>query len=153
MQNKNVGFVLIKMTNTKLYDSILYTIKEFINHNPYNQYIIFNSFCDKIQTFNIPIMHIHQMEFFDGTAVLFDLPSIILTKKFPNLKQRIYYASEALWTKTTTTKYKEWSSIYLQNNLDILSSSQEINDLYSICWKPTIGIAERFDYETLSQYI
>lgn len=153
MKNKNVGFVLIKMTNTSLYDSILYTIKEFINNNPFNQYVVFNSYCDKIQTLNIPILHLHQAQFFDGSLILFDLPSIILSKTFPNITDRLYYATDVSWAKSPTTNYQEWQSIYMQDNLNILAANQDIYNLYSICWQKPLGVAERFDYETISQYL
>lgn len=151
--NEDIGFVLIKLLNNKIYDSILYTISEFIKNRPYQQHLVFNSFSEKINTFNVPILHLQQAQFFNGKLVLFDLPSIILTNKFPNITKRIFYTSDAHWIQSSTTRYKELQSIYEQDNLDIIVTSETLNDLYSICWKKPIGITEQFTYEQLSKYI
>jgi hypothetical protein len=151
--NKDIGFVLIKLLNNQIYDSILSTVSEFIKHRPYQEHLVFNSYSEKINTFNVPILHLQQSQFFYGKLVLFDIPSVILTNKFPNISRRILIASDAHWTQSGLSVYKQWESIYNQENLDIIVTNSILNDLYSMCWKKPIAIAERFTYDEISKHI
>jgi hypothetical protein len=151
--NNDIGFILIKLQNDPIHDNILRTAKEIEKNNIYGQTVIFNSFSEKVETHNLPILHISQAQFFNGKIFIFDLPSIILTEKFPNITRRILYTNSSPWTISTNTQYKEWKSIYNQESLDILSGSKMIDDIYNICWKKTIGISERFSYEEIKEYL
>jgi hypothetical protein len=151
--NEDIGFVLIKLLNNKTYDSILYTVEQFIKCRPYQQHVVFNSYSEKSNTFNVPIFHLQQAQFFDGKLILFDIPSVILSNQFPNISKRILFTSDTHWTQTTTVMYEQWRSIYEQENLDIIVTSPVLNDLYSMCWKRPIATVEQFTYEELSKYI
>jgi hypothetical protein len=151
--NKDIGFVLIKLLNNKTYDSILHTVSEFIKHRPYQQHVVFNSYSEKINTFNVPIFHLQQSQFFNGKLILFDMPSVVLSNQFPNISKRILFTSDTHWTQTDTGMYEQWRSVYEQTNLDIIVTSPILNDLYSMCWKPPIATVEQFNYEELSKYI
>ena len=151
--NKDIGFILIKLLNNKIYDSILSTIVEFIQKRPYQQNIIFNSYSEKIDTFNIPVLHLQQAQFFSGTLILFDIPGIILTNKFPNIQKRVFITSDMHWAHKETGVYSQWKSIYEQQNLDIIVTTPALNDVYSMCWKAPIATVENFTYNELSKYI
>jgi len=150
---KDIGFLIIQMNNDPVYDRMLQSIKQFEHSRPCQQTVIFNSMNETINTYNLPILHLSHAEFFTGSLVIFDLPSVIMTKNFPNLKQRILYTTHAHWVNNTQTRYSEWQSLYEQPNLDIITSSQFLYDLYSICWKKPLGISERFSYEELCKFI
>jgi hypothetical protein len=149
----DVGFVLVKIFNDDVHDTILSTIKEVEKNNPYNQTVVFNSYCDKSNVYNLPILHLSQSQFFNGTLFVFDLPSVILTSKFPNLKKRILYTGALPWATNPGTRYDEWRSLYDQNSLDILVNDIDTYNIYNICWKKPIGISERFNYEEVSKFI
>lgn len=151
--NSDIGFVLIKLLNNNIYDNILHTISSFISHRPYQQHLVFNSYSERINTLNVPILHIQQAQFFNGTLILFDIPSIILSNKFPNVRKRILFTSDTHWTQSSSTMYEQWQSIYEQDNLDIIVTSPVLYDLYSICWKTPVAQVERFTYDELSKYI
>lgn len=151
--NEDIGFVLIKLLNNKIYDSILKTASDFIKYRPYQQHIVFNSYSEKINTFNVPIFHIQQAQFFYGKLILFDMPSVVLSNKFPNIDKRILFTSDAHWVQSNTGMYEQWRSIYEQDNLDIIVTSPVLNDLYSMCWKRPVATVEQFTYEELSKYI
>ncbi|MFM7853270.1 MAG: hypothetical protein ACKO96_15440, partial [Flammeovirgaceae bacterium] len=133
------------------YDNILSTASEFIKNRPYQQHLVFNSYSEKVNTFNVPILHLQQSQFFYGKLILFDIPSVILTNKFPNISQRILFTSDAHWTQSQSTMYQQWKSVYDQNNLDIIVTSPVLNDLYSMCWKKPMATVERFSYDELSK--
>lgn len=150
---KEIGFVLIKMLNDQAYDNILQTIKNIEKNNPYGQTIIFNSYSERIDNYNLPVLHLSQSQFFYGTLFLFDLPSVILTSKFPNVKNRILYTNSAPWAGNPNSQYQEWKSLYGQESLNIITANKELYDIYNICWKQPIGISERFNYEEISKFI
>lgn len=149
----DIGFVLIKMNNDKVYDNILQTIQQIESKNIFNQTVIFNSYSEKINTYNLPVLHLSQSQFFKGKLFLFDLPSIILTSKFPNVTQRILYTDSTPWVNSPGTRHSEWQSLYGQQSLDILTDSNELYDIYDICWKKPIGVSQRFSYEEISKFI
>lgn len=150
--NEKIGFVIINLTaNTD--SNILDTIKKVETNNIFNSTVIFSSNVSAINHHNLPILHLSQSQFFDGILFLFDLPSIIMTNKFTNFKKRILCTNSVPWVNNFNTNYKEWSSLYGQESLDILSGSQENYDIMSICWKQPIGIMENFDYENIKKYI
>lgn len=151
--NKNIGFILIKLQNTPTHDKILQTIKQIEEENVYGQTIIFNSYSERIDSYNLPILHLSQAQFFYGTLVLFDLASILLTQKFPNINKRLMYTNSLPWVTTNNTLYEEWKSLYLQNNLDFVVDSQTTYDIYNMCWKQPLGIVEGFEYEKIKEYI
>lgn len=150
---KDVGFIIVKLLNNKVCEDIVSTIKQIEKRNAYGQTIIFTSYSEKTNTYNLPVLHLSQAQFFTGTLFLFDLSSVILTSKFPNVKNRILYTNAAPWANNPQTSYEEWSSIYNQENLNILTNSQEMYDIYDICWKKPIGVSERFNYEEIAQFV
>lgn len=151
--HKDIGFVILKLMNTPVYDSILETISSYVKARPYNQHIIFNSYSEKIVNNNIPILHIQQSQFFDGNLVLFDLPSVILSNRFPNIRNRFLYTTDTPWLQSPGTRFKEWQSLYVPKNLNIIVPNQSLYDIYKICWKEPVGIVEAFNYESLKSYV
>ena len=153
MINKDIGFVLLNISENSYYDNIFKNIKKFIDHNPYQSITIFSSSQNKVETHNVPILHISHAKFFSGDLVLFDIPSIILTENFTNINNRYLYAQDIPWSAEPSINFREWSSIYYQNNLKLIACNSSVYDIYNICWKTPSGIAENFDYDKLYQII
>jgi hypothetical protein len=151
--NKNIGFILIKLQNNQTHDNILQTIKQVEDNNIYGQTIIFNSYSERIDPYNLPILHLSQAQFFYGTLVLFDLASILLTQNFPNIEKRLLYTNSLPWLAANNTLYQEWKSLYMQDNLDFIVDSQATYDIYNTCWKQPLGIVEGFEYEKIKEYL
>jgi hypothetical protein len=149
----DVGFVLLKLLNNNIYDNILQCLKSVSLARPYSQVVIFNSYSEKAETLNLPILHLKQCKFFTGTLFLFDLPSVILTSTFPNITNRILYIGDTPWTQSPATTHKEWTSLYNQSNLDFIVQTQELYDIYSICWKQPLTISENLNYEQIKSFI
>jgi hypothetical protein len=151
--SKDIGFVLLKLLNNSIYDHILQCLKSISIDRPYDQAVIFNSYSEKAETFNLPILHLTQCKFFTGTLFLFDLPSVILTSTFPNITKRILYIGDIPWLNNPATRHKEWSSLYNQTNLDFIVQTQELYDIYNMCWKKPLTISENFNYEQIKSFI
>jgi|TARA_B100001094_G_C18195344_1_gene810343 hypothetical protein len=150
---QDIGFVIPKLEHNPLCNKIIDCINQFIANNPNNQYIIFNSFNDRYDTHTIPVLHLSESKFFYGKLFLFDLISVILTEKFPNVYHRFLYLQDIPWKENPTTGYKNHEKVFNQNKLDFISKNNHINDIYSICWKKPLCISEEFDYDTIKKIV
>jgi hypothetical protein len=150
---KDIGFFIPKLSNIQQHDIVLKTVKEFIDNHPYNQYVLFNSFYDKIEIYNIPILHLSHANLFYGDLFVFDFVSLVLASRFPNISKLYYYASNCPWVGATSSNYENWQKILQLEHLNIISSNEYIDDIYNICWKKPVGISEQFNYEELSKII
>jgi hypothetical protein len=153
VKNNDIGFVLVKMHNHPIYDQILSTIDLFIKHNPLNQYVVFNSFSDKLNILNVPVLHLNQAKFFYGNLFVFDFVSCMITKNFPNIHKKYLYAQDIPWSSSPSTPNKEWENIIMDPELNIIAKNEHIYDLYNICWKSPIGLSEHFSYDELKNII
>ena len=151
--NRDTGFVFIKLDNNNAYNRYFETIREFINNNPVDQTVIFNSYNERINTNNIPILHLSHAKFFYGNLFLFELGAAILSKNFTNINKRYLYVHNAPWLESPSSSYSIWKDVYGSENLEFITANQQIYDLYEICWKKPIGISENFTYEELSKII
>lgn len=152
MKMPDIGFVLLNIDNSPIYDTILTTIKKFVDNNPYSQIVIFNSQCNKLNTYNIPILHLSHAKFFDGVLFVFDMQSIIICKKFTNATKKYFYASNVPWY-SSNKHYGYWKNLLDDQNLEIVVSDTSLYNIYNICWKETCGIAKEFNYDELCQII
>ena len=150
---RNIGFVLPKLSNHVFFTDLFQTIHEFIEENPFDQIVIFNSFSEITQPLNIPIFHLSHAQFFTGDLFLFDIISAILTKSFPRANNRYLYAQDVPWMTNPGVAYSEWLEIYGQDNLEIIAKNKDLHDLYHKCWKKPKGISESFKYEEIAQII
>jgi hypothetical protein len=151
--HKDLGFVLLNIDNSPIYEHIFNVVSEFYKRNTYSQTIIFSSNCLKTDTKNIPILHLSHAKFFNGSLVLFDIPSLLITQSFTNVYKKLFYASNIPWVNNSSGRYSEWYSIFTDQNLDIIAGNRDIYNIYEICWKKPISISENFNYESLQSII
>lgn len=152
MKTKNIGFLLTHIDNSITYNKLFEEISILIQKHPYHHICIFNSHCEKMNTMNIPLLHINQAKFFDGKLFVFDIPGLYLVKHFHLIKQKYFLAQDIPWIKTQDA-YAKWKNILMQNNLEVIASNQYVNDIYSICWKKPISIMESISNENISQLL
>jgi hypothetical protein len=148
----SLGFLLFNIDNSDSFDIILKNISELIKINYSSNIVIFSNNCDKINTYNIPILHVNHAKFFDGNLWLFDVLGIVFAKNFTNLNKKILYTNETPWIKNRNNSYNEWKQLY-SNDLDFVVANQYIYDIYSLCWKKPIEIMEKFDHEKIQDII
>ena len=84
---QDLGFIILKTDNTAMHEAIFKSIKSIIDNNPYNQICVFNSYNEKANTYNVPIVHLNQAKFFYGNIVVFDSLSLMMAKNFPNINK------------------------------------------------------------------
>ena len=149
---KDLGIILLELDNHGIYDHILNTAKQIIDHNPYNQICIFNSKNSRIDNMNIPIFHIAQAKFFDGNLLIFDTTALLLAKYFPNIDKILMYATDTFWNNNPSS-YSYNKSLFETKNLEFIAQNQELYDLYTICWKKPLKICEELKYDTIKEII
>lgn len=148
----DLGFLILSIENNEMFHNLLSSIKSFIDKNPYKQICVFNSSSDKVNTFNVPLLHVKQAKFFYGDIIVFDLLSLMLIKNFPNIKNKYFFVNSIPW-ENNGFSFNEWKSLIEQENLSIIAQNQTVYDIFEICWKQPIGIGESFNYETISKLI
>jgi hypothetical protein len=151
--DQDYGFMMLKLEDNPVIDKILYNIEAISKNKPYNQVCIFNSSNDKINSHNVPIFHLNQSKFFFGNLFLFDIQSAIISKSYPNIYKRYFYAATVPWEKNLVADHREWSDIFNAENIEIIAQNQYIADIYEICWKKPILIAEDFTYEKIKSIL
>lgn len=152
MLKNSLGFVLLNIENNSYYETIFDNIDCLIKNNPFTNIVIFNSNCDKLSTLNIPILHINHAKFFNGDLWVFDIASLIITKNFTNINRKILYCNDIPWIKNRNTNYNEWQSIY-NNNIQFVTDSRYLFDIYTICWSKPVAIMENFDHEKIQHIL
>lgn len=148
----NIGFMLLSINNDSYHDNIFQNIKQLINKNSYSNICIFSSNCDKVDTYNIPILHLSHSKFFYGCLWMFDIPSLLIAKNFSNIKQKILYVKDTPWMNQKNSLYKEWRDIYTED-VEFVASDQSTYDIYDICWKTPLTIMKNFNHEEIQNII
>jgi len=149
---KDIGFVIVSLDNNNTSTILCNTISTFIKNRPDRQISIFNSYCERLDTMNIPMLHISQAKFFNGDLVFFDIPCLLLSKQFPLINKKYFYAQNAPWTDIQES-YSSWKQLFGQENLNIITKNKYLYDLYNIVWKNAIGTSENFSYEQINQLV
>lgn len=152
MLKNNVAFLLFNITNDNVYNILFDTISKLSKNNPYNDVLVFSNSCDKIDTKNIPILHINHAKFFSGDLLIFDILGLIMSNNFPNLNQKIFYANDMPWIKNRNNTYSEWKKIY-SKNVEFIVPNSYLYDIYSLCWKKPLDIMESFDHEKIQHIL
>ena len=147
----DIGFMLINIENNEYYNTMFSNINKLIESNRYSNIVVFNSQCNLIETYNVPILHLSHAKFFDGRLFLFDTISAIMSQGFTNLKQKILYCNDMPWIKNRSTSYMEWNSIY--SDLDFITTNTYLYDIYHMLWKQPLNIMESFNYEQIQQIL
>lgn len=150
---QDYGFMILKLEDNPVINKIVHNIELISKHKPYNQICIFNSSNDKIYSHNVPVFHLNQSKFFFGNLFLFDIQSAILSKSYPNIHKRYFYAATVPWEKNLNADYREWEDIFKSDNIEIIAQNQYIADIYEICWKKPILIAEDFTYDKIKSIL
>jgi hypothetical protein len=150
---KDYGFILLKLEDGPIFDRVIKNIETIASHKPYDQVCIFNSSNDRIQTHTVPVLHLNQSKFFFGNLFLFDIKSAIITQSYPNIYKRYLYVTNVPWEQNLVGDYKEWKNVFDVDNLEIIAQNQHLADIYEICWKKPILVAEDFTYEQIKNIL
>lgn len=151
MNNTEIGFYYPLMTGTDR-DKIIHNTLNDVSNNANT--ILFNSKYEAVATDiqKYAILHCSQSKYFYGILFGFDIDSISIINTFPGPNKKVFIASDVFWQdKSIPTKV--WDSL-LTENINVVTHSERIYDLYSICFKePLYNMKNGFNAEELNYVI
>lgn len=149
----DLGVIALHLQSCVQHDTLLKSLYDFSEQRPYDQVVVFSSCSDVIQNYMVPILHISQAKFFKGNLVVLDIDGLFLASQFVNINKLFYYNSGPAPWSIESKPYQYWRKLFEYPNLEIITDSQELQDLYSITWKSPIAVSENFKYETLQHIL
>lgn len=148
----DVGFFAITLENNTLHEHICQTISDYIQHNPQNQIVLFNQYCDKVDTKNIPILALSHSKYFIGNLVVFDLQSLLIALGSVKSKNIYYYTQSIPW-QISYSDYSNWKNIFNNPKLKVITGNSYLSDIYGMVWGNSVGVCEEINYEKFSKFI
>jgi hypothetical protein len=151
MNNTNdIGIVVLNLSSDKENINLIQLAHECLDTNPYNQICFFSAGCDIVSNINMPIFHMSHAKFFYGNIIVTDLQSLELSLSFTNINKILFWCSNIPWQEKNIN-YKYWETIFLDDRVNIIAKNTQIYDLFEICYKQPITIAERLSYEEIKK--
>jgi|TARA_B100002019_G_scaffold133692_1_gene114991 hypothetical protein len=150
---QDLGFIILKTDNTAMHEAIFKSIKSIIDNNPYNQICVFNSYNEKANTYNIPIVHLNQAKFFYGNIVVFDSLSLMMAKNFPNINKIFFFVNDSVWSQQAYSRYKNIKEMFDTQNLEFIASNSRTSEIYELCWKKPICVSGDLSYESIKNIL
>ena len=148
----DLGFFAITLENNTLHENICQTISDYIKHHPKRQIVLFNQYCEKVDTKNIPILALSHSKYFSGNLVVFDLQSLVISLGSIKSKNVYYYTQSIPW-QTSYSEYENWAKIFSDNKLKVITGNSYLSDIYNIVWGNSFGICEEISYDKFSKFI
>lgn len=151
----NIGFYLLDIAqDNQVHTNILKSINKLCEARPYDNIVLFNN---RFNTIDLDkkyyILHISEAKYFRGILFLFDLKSLTLSKTFPGPDKQVLFISKPDWSQNTKLPYSMWHNIYMQNNLELISTNDTIDNLCKICWKDPIAKIENYNHEGIDNVL
>jgi hypothetical protein len=150
--SSDLGFFAITLENNTLHDSICSMVSKYIEQHRGDQIVFFNYYCEKINTYNIPILPLSYSKYYNGDIVVFDIASLLIAVNNINSKNIYFYAQNIPW-QISYNNYADWERIFRNDKLKIIAANEDIHDIYSIVWNNSIGICEEISYEKFCKFI
>lgn len=150
---EDLGFLLLSIDNSPSCNAIFNLAQQIIQNNPYKQICVFNSVNNRINKNMVPVLHLNQAKFFHGNLFVFDTLSLIFARQFPNIKKILFYTTDYFWSGNSYGDYKDAKELFTTDNLEFISNSEQMCDIYEICWKKPIGISKEFNYDSIKNFI
>tara|TARA_B100000085_G_C18385779_1_gene448307 strand:- start:287 stop:763 length:477 start_codon:yes stop_codon:yes gene_type:complete len=151
----NIGFYLLDVVaNNTQHQDILKSINELCKLRPYDNIVLFNNKFDAIDMdHKYYTLHISEAKYFKGILFVFDIKSAMLTKTFPAPKKQLLYLTEPEWASKKQIPYTFWSSIYNNNDFELISSNEDLYELCNICWKTPIDNIEKLNGDMINNLV
>lgn len=108
----NIAFVIKELRNDSFSLSVIKMVSDFIDNRPLDNISLFTSFCDTIDTGNVPILHISHASYFNANIVALDFESLMFGSTFIQKKSLIYYAKNLPWSEKVY-KYSELKKLFM----------------------------------------
>lgn len=151
----NIGFYLLDISQTDNYTiNILNNINSLCKLRPQDNIVVFNNNFDAIdheqKYYTLSMNH---AKYFSGVLFLFSTQHALFTKTFPCPSKQILYLDKPEWAENHSIPFTIWNNIYMDQKYEIICSSQELGDIFSICWKKPLANIANFNYQDINNVI
>lgn len=84
-----------------------------------------------------PILPIYEAKYEYGDLFTWDILSLELATSFPNLNKIYYFQNNNIpWTKIYNINYDDWSELFDNPKVEILTHDSTIEEIFKLTWKP-----------------
>jgi hypothetical protein len=84
-----------------------------------------------------PILPIYEAKYEYGNFFVWDILSLELAINFPNINKIYYFQNKDIpWTKIYNINYEDWSQLFDNPKVEILTHDATIQEIFNLSWKP-----------------
>ena len=149
----NIGFFLPKLQGEK-HTAIIEHISTYISNNTDKQIVVFCSNTDVVFPWNVPVLHVNEAKYFDGSIVVFDILSALIIKNFKTQKNKYFWVGSAIpWSNNPSESYQTFQNIFDDKDITFVVADQTIQDIYEICYDKPQHVFKEFNHENLQKLI
>lgn len=148
----DLGFFALTLENTTLHENICKLISLYIENNKDKQIVFFNQYCEKINTYNIPILPISYSKYYNGDLVVFDMASLLIAVNSIKAENIYFYANNIPW-QASYSGYGDWKAIFGNKKLKVIAENKYLYDIYNIVWDNSLGVCEEIVYEKFCKLV
>lgn len=151
-EHMDLGLISYNMPNSSLTIKYLELLRQLTKNRPFNQYVIFNSYNEILDTLSVPILHVSQAKFFYGDIIVCDMSSLLLAIECVNARNVYYYCDQIPWEENIR-EYSYWQKIFTSSSLKVIAKDQKIYDIFELLWKKPIATIKDLNYESINNII
>lgn len=151
----DIGFYTIDIDNKNEKDNQkLQCLNKLYELRPYDNIVLFNSQFNALDIDRkYYTLHISEAKYFKGVLFLFDIKSTLLARNFPAPKNKILFLENTDWQNDHRFPYTFWHNIYMNQDIELISTTKQIDDLCKICWKNPISYIENYNHEEINNVL
>lgn len=151
----DIGFYIIDIdSNNETDNRRLECLNKLCELRPYDNIVLFNSNLRAIDIdYKYYALHLSEAKYFKGILFMFDIKSILLARNFPAPKRKILFLENTDWQNDHRFPYMFWRNIYVNKDIELISTTKEIDDLCKICWKDPLSHIENYNHEEINDVL
>lgn len=152
MKNKkeNLGFIVLNI-DSNVSNTVIRPINELCKKLD-KRCVIFNSY-NVSADYSLPIMHISQCKFFEGSVMVFDTIGLLLASSCYKLKNIYYYAKDIPWSSDGGVDFSFWSNLFEDDRVKVISQNKEIAHVFTKVWKKPLLISNQIYSDEVIKHV
>lgn len=133
--------------------SLLMLINKWTTEKGYNTNIFTSKNDAIVPDQKFAILPIYEAKYSDHVMICWDILSLQLCLDFPRIEKIIYLQNDQIpWMQQNNIEYKLWSNIFDDPRLAVVSTDEEIINIFRLTWNKGIFI-ESLDSEKFHELL
>ena len=149
-KTENLGFIVLHI-DSNVANNIIKPINELCSKLE-KKCVIFNSYNISTE-YSLPIMHISQCKFFNGSVMTFDTIGLLLASSCYKLKNIYYYAKDIPWSLDGSVDFSFWSKLFEDDRIKVISQNKEIAHIFTKIWKKPLVISNQICSDEVVKHV